>query len=127
MVGIGGQLLVTYGRIPEMDPESTIQSTRCVDVARQHMHTHVLPMWLSIVSVLILPSLIRHQPYSSYVATVVPVGMAAIWLATPTKRERLRGLAKMRRLYGSVPLRTTALATPLLAMAAICICRWRMR
>lgn len=127
MVGIGGQLLVTYGRIPEMDPESTIQSTRCVDVARQHMHTHVLPMWLSVISVLILPSLIQRQSYSSYIAAIVPVGMASIWIATPTKRERLRGVAKVQRLYGRLPLRTTALTVPLLAVVAICICRWRVR
>lgn len=126
-VGIGGQLIVTYGK-PPMPNGALVPFEQCARVARRHMYSHVTPMWIAAFSLLALPSVLLHERFSAALSALVPVTLGALWLVLPATRERLVLGRKIRRVYGrTVPLPAVVFGAPLVIFATIAACKWRSR
>lgn len=127
-VGIGGQLIVTYGK-PRVPDGTLVPLDQCASVARRHMYSHVTPLWIAAFSLLALPSVLLHERrFSAALSALVPVTLGTLWLVIPTTRDRLVLGRKIRRVYGSmVSMPAVALGALLVIFATIAACKWRSR
>lgn len=126
LVGVGGQLLVAFGPKHGFRGNRLLPARRCAMAAKSHTKLHVIPLWVSLVSLAFLPQLLGGAPFRATGAAAVVVALWGVWFITPSGDGAVL-MDKVTSVYGSMPWPAVFAGIPVLMGIVVMACVWRSR